>query len=199
MARTLTAAFITELTAATMRPVVFVEAFFDVANPVRIWSGIGTRVWNGFEWTGVGDLLGISRISETADIRASGISISLSGIPSSFIALVLINARRGKAVTVYLGFLDSSGNVIANPATSFLGKMDVPAISEGPETSTVSIQVESDLISLDRAVGRRYTDEDQQHEFNGDFGFEFVEAVLELKLAWGGEGIPISVDISRAA
>lgn len=190
MARSLTAAMITEIKAGTMRPVIFVEIEF-LSGTTRVWSGIGTFSFDGKTWIGVGDLGKISRIPETSQIAPSGITLSLSGIPASMVTNVLTDSRQGKPVKIWLGALDSNDVLIVDPYQSFAGRMDVPAIEEGPETSTATFTVENELIDLKRTRVRRYTPDDQIIDFPGDKGFDYVGGLQEINLQWGfGASIP---------
>jgi hypothetical protein len=155
-----------------------------ISGTVRAWSGIGDLSWDSQTWTGTGTLLTISSVEEKDEISANGITVSLAGIPSSMISLALSDCKQGAAGYVYLGFLDGS-SVVSDPILLFEGKLDIPAISENPETSTISISYESRLIDLERPRENRYTDEDQQRLFVGDLGLQFVPSLQDLTLTWG--------------
>ena len=183
MARDLTAGVITQLQAASVEVGVLFEGEF-ASGWVRFWSGVGTLSWDGKSWSGVGTLLGISGIDETNEIRASGLTVSLSGVPSDLLSAALGDARSGKTGRVYLAFF-SSGSIVADPILQFEGRLDVPAIEDGPDTATISISYESELIDLERARERRYTPEDQAIDFPGDLGFDYVAALQDAQITWG--------------
>jgi hypothetical protein len=183
MARDLTAGVITQLQAASVEVGVLFEGEF-ASGWVRLWSGVGTLSWDGKSWSGVGTLLGISGIDETNEIRASGLTVSLSGVPSDLLSAALGDARSGKTGRVYLAFF-SGGSIVADPILQFEGRLDVPAIEDGPETATISISYESELIDLERARERRYTPEDQAIDFPGDLGFDYVAALQDAQITWG--------------
>lgn len=183
MARDLTASVITQLQAASVEVGVLFEGEF-ASGWVRLWSGVGTLSWDGKSWSGVGTLLGISGIDETNEIRASGLTVSLSGVPSDLLSAALGDARSGKTGRVYLAFF-SSGSIVADPILQFEGRLDVPAIEDGPDTATISISYESELIDLERARERRYTPEDQAIDFPGDLGFAYVAALQDAQITWG--------------
>jgi len=102
MARDLTSGMQAEVQAPVLRPVIFYEGEFSTGT-LRLWSGLGTIAWNGQTWTGAGNAIGFSEIAETADIRAAGMTVSLSGNVSSLIAAALAEARYGKPGKVWLG------------------------------------------------------------------------------------------------
>jgi len=82
---------------------------------------------------------------------------------------------------------DTSRNVIADVYTVFKGKMDVLNISEQGNTATITLNIESRLISFDLPINRKYTLEDQQVDFPNDVGFEFIPDLQDKEITWGKE------------
>ena len=199
MSRTLTSGMLGVTTAEIVRPAYFVRMVFDSGespNVLNIWNGIGDLAYGGNTYTGTGDLLSISQITETADIQASGINVSLAGVKSSLIVIAKDHDYQGRPLTVSLGAFDASGSLIADPVIVFSGFMDTMTISESGQYSTISIAVENKLISFERSKVRRYTAEDQKIDYplklangndnpNYDAGFEFVTAIVQKEIIWG--------------
>ena len=181
--RGLTTAVSKEIAKQAIQPIVFVELEFDSAT-LRVWSGYGSLTWNSLTWLGSGDLGSISAVEETEELTAKGITLELAGVPSENIALALTEKYRGRPAKIWLGFLDANLDVIANPKRIFSGRMDVMVIDEGPETSTIAVTVESRLIDLLKTRERRYTHEDQQIDFPGDMGLEFVSDLQNKDVRW---------------
>jgi hypothetical protein len=181
MTRTLSPAYRAQLDEGTVRPIMFFEGVF-AAGTVRLWTGVGEVTWNGVPWVGAGQLLGISTISETADLRASGMTVTLSGISSSVIALVLDQARLGLPGRVWFGFTDAAGVIVADPYLAFEGKLDVPSISDDGTQCTVSIAYENHLIDLERPRLFRWTHEQQQALHPGSMGFEYVAGLADKQI-----------------
>ena len=188
MSRTLTSGMLGVTTAEIVRPAYFVRMVFDSGespNVLNIWNGIGDLAYGGNTYTGTGDLLSISQITETADIQASGINVSLAGVKSSLIVIAKDHDYQGRPLTVSLGAFDASGSLIADPVIVFSGFMDTMTISESGQYSTISIAVENKLISFERSKVRRYTAEDQKIDHPTDKGFEFVTAIVQKEIIWG--------------
>lgn len=183
MPRNLTAALLAEFQAKNLRPAIFVQIQFT-SGISYIWSGVGSVQWNGQTWLGVGAFGNISAIEESSNIQANGVTLSLSGIDSTLIAKALNELRQNYPVQMWFGAIDG-GNVVADPWNCFSGRIDVPTVDEGAQTSTISINVESRLIDLQRSRERRYTDQDQQGEFPGDLGFQYVPALQDFSGVWG--------------
>jgi hypothetical protein len=96
--------------------------------------------------------------------------------------------RLNAPVKLWLGVLNEADAVIVDPYESFGGRMDVPSIEEGGETSTIKLRVENRLVDFNRARERRFTHEDQQIDYPGDLGFEYVAGYQEWNGVWGKPG-----------
>src|ERR1019366_8102729 len=95
---------------------------------VYIWSGMGPIVWSGHTWKGAGLILSISALEEGSTVEARGITLSLSGIDTTLLPIVLEDYKLGGAVTVYLAAFDSSGVIVADPIPAWGGRMDHPNV-----------------------------------------------------------------------
>lgn len=182
--RTMTPALEAELIARDVRPALFFEGEF-ASGFVRFWSGLGDVSWNGQTWTGAGNLIGFGGVEEGGDVIARGTQISLSGVPSSLVSAVITDARQGLPGRLWVALLAADRTVIADPVLAFLGRLDVPTISDGAETCTVTITYESRLIDLNRPRELRYTHEAQQQLYPGDMGFQYVTTIQDKDLPWG--------------
>mgnify|MGYP003113231142 FL=1 len=154
-------------------------------SQLNIWNGIGDLAFGGNTYTGTGDLLSISAITETSDVQATGIDVNLTGIKTSFIAIAKNHEYQGRPLTVSLGAFNASGSLIADPVIVFSGFMDTMTISESGNHSSISVSVENKLVSFERAKVRRYTAEDQKIDHANDKGFEFVTAIVQKEIIWG--------------
>jgi hypothetical protein len=180
----MTAAMAVQLSASHIRPLFLMSAQFTDGT-IYVWSGMGTLSWNGQTWIGLGTLGTISGVEESSEIKANNVTFTLSGIDPSLLGEALNQARQGYPVTLWFGFLDDQLNVVADPVQAYSGRMDVPVIEEGSDTSTISLTVENRLIDLNRTKERRYTDQDQQIDFPGDTGFRYVAALQNWNGVWG--------------
>lgn len=180
MARDLTSGMQAAVVAKSLTPIFFYEGEFS-GGTLRLTSAAGIT-WNGQIWA-AGHLIGIGAIEETTEIRASGLQITL-GFDASVLQTALAQVRSGKPGRVWIGVLDSSGAIIADPYLAFEGRLDVSDIVMGGEVCTVQIAYESRLIDLERARERRYTTEDQHIEYPDDTGFDGVPALQEAQTLW---------------
>lgn len=182
--RTLDPATEAALDAALTRPAWLAKIEFE-SGFLYVWTGMSDLNWDGHIWTPVGGNGLVAGVPETDEIRAEGVRLELSGIPSANLALAIGSVRQGKTATVYLAFLDDAGAIIGVPIESFTGRVDAPQIDDSGDTASISIAVESDMILLRRRRTRRYTNRDQKMDFSADNGFEHVVAVAAGRDVFG--------------
>jgi hypothetical protein len=112
-------------------------------------------------------------------------TISFSGLESSFVAIALTENYRGRLIKIYLGCLDSTNQPVSNMYQLFAGRMDVMTINEDGQTANITISAENVLIDLERARMRKYTDEEQRKRFPGDSSLELVASLQDKQISWG--------------
>jgi hypothetical protein len=193
MSRGLTSGILAELPKGLVYPIILVQITFKDGIQYA-WTGIGNLVWSGNTYTGVGQLGKIGPITEDTAVQAQGLQLELTGVPQNLLNEALGQCQQGNAVNVYFGFLDSSGNVIADPYLAFSGRMDIPTIDEGAETATITLTAENRLIDLQRPRQRNFTQSDQIRDFPADTGFQYVALLQQLNLTWGkAQNVPLKV------
>jgi len=183
MARSLTAAVITEITSQSVIPIILVKLEFDSAD-LNVWTGIGNLTYSGDVYLGTGNIGGISPIEESANLKANGVTLSLSGIPSSLISSALSEDYQDRPATIWFGVFDTSQSLIADPIQIFKGRMDVIVISEAGESTVLELSIENELVHLERPNERRYTPQDQQLLYPADKGFGFVANIQDKQIIW---------------
>lgn len=210
MARSIIQEIIDASEKVTVVPFFAVELLFDSPNELRFWSGIGDLTIDGDTYTGAGDLLKVSDVRESSDIAANGATLTMSGVPSDLISLAIDEPYQGRIAKIKFGLIDrdlledalllteggdflttEAGEYIdltvsqpANYFDLFVGYMDQMNIQEGPQFSTISISVESKLVTLEKPNNARYTDNYQQSQYSGDLAFEFVNRIQDEDLTW---------------
>ena len=184
MSRILSSAFNAALSDSAVAPILLFEGEFT-SGFVRFWTGAGTLLWDGKEWTGGGNLLAVSPMEEVSGVLAAGASVSLSGVPADMVQIAIEEARQGLPGRSWFGLLKQDGTVIADPAAMFAGRLDVPDIAADGSTVTITLTYENRLIDMDRPREFRYTDQSQRAIFPDDAGFEFVTSLQEAEIVWG--------------
>jgi hypothetical protein len=184
MPRSMTPAAEAALMEQDLRPVLFFEGAFPTAL-VRFWTGLTAIDWNGETWIGAGNLIGISAVEEGTEVAATGLTVSMAGVPTTLVSAVIADAEQGLPGRIWIGFLDPAGGLIIDPVQVFAGRLDVPQIADGAETCVITITYESRLIDLNRPREFRYTHESQQVLYPGDLGLEYVAGLQDKEIAWG--------------
>lgn len=192
--RDLPAYLSSELEADVVRPALLYEGeFLTVGGTVqylRLWSGYGTLSWNGADWLGEGRLMGFSPIEETQDLKAAGFQVSISGQYSDHIALALSTSQlsQGRSGKIWLAFFDEDGQtMLVEPLLLKRGKLDTVTTEDRGGDATIAAQYEEQLVRLRSSNGRRWTHDDQQIDYPGDRGFEYVAALQDAPIHWGGQ------------
>lgn len=184
MSRDLTASYLSAMQADVVNLALFFEGEFN-SGTLRLWTGAKDITWNSQTWSAVGTFLGISVMTETSDIVANGVTVTLSGVDPANITLAISEARQGLKGRVWVAVMTDPETVIADPFQSFVGLLDVPEIKDEGESTTISITYESRLVDLQRPREFRYTHESQKILYPDDLGFEYVASIQEQEITWG--------------
>jgi hypothetical protein len=216
MPRAITAGFAQAIAAKGNKPALFFEVNF-LSGPVYLWSGTQSIVWNSRTWLGAGGLINVSTVEESSTVEAKGITLSMSGVSTSFLADILDEFQVGLPAIVYLGFFADTGtsgsggyglggygsggygsggygsgsgtgggvSLIPDPVIAWAGRTDQPTIEMDGSTATISVNCEHRFVEMNVAVDRRYTNEDQQLDYPGDRGLEFVNSIQDVRIFWG--------------
>lgn len=187
-------------------PIIMIEMFFDEAT-LRMFTGYGMMEFGGEDYYGMGNFIGISPIEETQETSARGVTVSLNGIPSSLISVVLTSRSRGRQFRMYLSYIntkqsvaveDGSGvvltesgdrvllenQVVGNPYRIFSGIMDVIEFDDAGQEAFIRMSVENALIIGQRPKLRRYTKEDQRKIFPSDKGLDLINSLQDKEVVW---------------
>ena len=185
-------------------PFFAVQFDFD-SQPIRVWTGTGTLVYEGLSYTGTGNLLNVSSIEETSEMAVRGATLTMTGIPSELLSLALQEPYQGRACNIYFGMFrkgalltessvyllkEDGGKIFLETQETgltqlFTGYMDEMNIEEGADFATIEMRVENKLIDLERARVRRFTSAYQKSKYPGDKGLDFVEDLQDKEIVWG--------------
>ena len=206
MSRDLSTVTLESIQEGVVYPFFAVELLFDGSNTIRMWTGQGTlNLEDGTEWIGLGSLLDISTVEETAEMAVKGATITLSGVSSEALSLALSEPYQGRVCNIYFGtfsvgkvlqesgsfILLQNGGKIQLEAIStgfnqlFSGYMDQMNISDGGDTCNIELRVENRLIDLERARVARFTSGYQKSIYPDDLGLDFIEDLQDKDISWG--------------
>lgn len=185
MTRTLHASWLSQSVAALSQPIQLAEIEFR-SQMLRLCTGIGDVTWNGQTWIGNGWFEPTDGMLETEEFSEESVDIRLVGVPAATASLVLQESKHGGTLKVWLGFLNSSGAVIADPAPIIpLAHFDYAEIDEMAEGADVRLIYRNFFLDLEKTREYRWNGESQKLFFPGDRGFEYVEGLSKRKLWWG--------------
>ena len=206
MSRDLAANTATQYAASHVNSIIFVKLEFDTAEPnqtgtIRLHNGLGTYTWNANDgagvqsWYGTGDLGKISAIEEGDEISPYGIKLTLSGIDTSIAAEAARETYYQRPVTLYIGALNASDELVATPDVIWTGFIDTMDAVLGDEAGdSIQVTAESELAMFERSGNYLYTNAQQQHDSpigpdsnnpQPDTFFTHLQEMEDLTLDWG--------------
>lgn len=181
--RSVDAAISTAMAAPVVRGIYFVRLCFD-SGTVAWHSGFGNITLDGIVYTGAGVLSSIPAIKEETGVKASGVTVGMSGIPESVVALAIgqpyINRR---AYVHYTPLDDNDQPVAATPVLLFRGTMDSINGTMGSNAS-FTVSLKSRLADWERPRKILYSDVEQQQLHPGDRGMEYIAQLSQKKIIW---------------
>lgn len=157
--------FSAEQDAALRKRIVRMHVFVKIdlgSEVVRVWDGQGSQIADAQTWIGASEIGAIEGLETDDAIRSSGITLSLSGIPSDSIDAGVVErtravAYKGKALDVYYGVFNvDTGAVIGALIPVWGGFCDVMTFSYGETFSCVLPAERYDSV-MRRTNGARMT------------------------------------------
>ncbi len=150
-----------------------------------IWSGPGDLVWDAQTFKGVGSLGSIAVITEGVEVAAEGTTVTLSGIDPILLAECLTDIQPGAPAKIWFGLVTPQCVLIGTPYLQFSGLVDVPTVTPGVDTISISLALESRMLDLARPSMRRYTSADQRLYYPHDSSMSWVEQLGDTANRWG--------------
>ena len=168
-------------------------------SPIQRYSNAFQSIyWNDDgggdkEYIGLGNLASISVLTETEELAAETIQLTLSGIPNATITDVFADDYIGEPVYLWYGTLDKATYAVEGgqngPVLVFAGRMDFANITFG-DTCTITVNATSRLADWERPRGGRFNEVYQQRHVDlTDDGFQYVQALQDKPVSWGGNSL----------
>jgi hypothetical protein len=152
---------------------------------LRLATSPGTIQIGGQDYLGVGNIIGISSLDESTELRSFGMAVQLAGIPRDAISIALGEAYRNRRAQIWeVPFVCTTWQPLADPVLLFRGRMDQMSIELGA-TATVKITLENRMRDWERAPGILWTHDEQQLRHAGDTFFAFVSDTAKT-VTWPG-------------
>lgn len=184
--RNASAAVLTELGSTSNAPFHLFQVLWD-SGTVYLTDSATEISWGGQTYTALGSMLGFGNIEESAGLQATGVDLTLSGVPTSLVSSFMTEDFIDRHVKIYKGFFDANGAVIADPILIFEGLMDAPDFVEAVEdnSTVITIPASNQWMAFDKVNGRMTNTNSQARYFSGDKGFNFVPGLNEKIITWG--------------
>lgn len=125
-------------------------------------------------------LLSIDNVSETAD-SAQGLRLVFSGVSDAAIAAVQTEDVQGRPCELHLAVIDEG--VLRVDEGVWIGEMDVMTAEDDTEPR-ITITAEHQMTLWERARVVLCSDAEQQAEYPGDLGCEYVAQMETATIAW---------------
>jgi hypothetical protein len=163
--------------------------FCNAASPITV---------NGITFTNLGSLLQLSDIKRDIKATSSDLSVSLTGVDGTNVAVVLGSDIKGSRIEVWRGFLDSNNQIITTPTQQFFkryqGIVSNYSITEDfneqlrIRVATVGLSCASFRTILENRVGGvRTTPKIWQVYYPGDTSMNRVPAIAGSYFDFGGQ------------
>ncbi len=172
-------------------PAHLIELRLDAADGGTIWVTDSYRsiIWGGNTYTALGHMLGFSGLAESAELRVADISVTLSGVDQTMIAIVLDAEYIDRRFLIYQFFLNTSDAVIADPVLIHDGRIAEAAVQEDGEggASSVTLKSRDSFADFERLNGRHTNALEQRYLFPNDASFDTLSQLAgqNRQLIWG--------------
>lgn len=150
------------------------------SSPIRVHSGLGTIIWGGHDWIGVGARGFIELPVEAMGAASFAGKMVLGGLPSEIDEHLTANVR-GVDVDVYFGVVTERAGttLIGTPVSAFIGFADDMSDSETFDdkgsSRTITLAISSGPSQRSQG-GSVHTYEDQKVASPGDTAGRWVKA-----------------------
>lgn len=186
--RSMVAANVTQIDSRHTHPVIMSKMEFD--TPAYAHTGSGTITYDTNDYLGVGNHGGLSGVEETEDVVPNEITLELNGLDSSYLTAAMDSTNYGDRVTLFWGYRNDAGDLVGDPWVFYRGRVQRSGAVRG-EDNIISITIQHVLAVLNKRIGTKYTDEEQQKKYPGDTMFSRVAEVATKTLLWGEAAKPV--------
>lgn len=150
----------------------------------RAWAGVAPLEYNGYQWTGAGNLISVAPVKATTDLQIQELKFTLSGVSTEMLALLEENVRN-RIGTAALACLDERGQIIRHPWEMLECELDYQEFDADDDgTCKVSVIGRAGLYTLDRPLDEVMSPENHKLTYPEDTGFDLLPTLQNKKTAW---------------
>lgn len=165
-----------------------VFAFMDFeGEPSFIHSGVGVLTWANEDWFGLGNFGSVEAINDSMGVGApSRLRLTLVPVAAEYLNSAVNEKSWGRVCELYLGAVNSEGQLVGTPELMIRGLMGAPEAVVGGDDGAVSIVVEDVRSLLNRSNGLRATTHDHQQEAPNDMFYQWLPKMTDHKFIFNG-------------
>lgn len=186
----LAASNLTEVQAASLRPVILVRLDFPSGELFLTDVRAPGLTYGGDTYTCDGTLQGISPISERADGKVANCEVLLSYANATVLAAARDDKFHYSEAEIAFGFLSAATNTFVTTPDS-LGNWYMSSAEIDTGGTLVRLTLEPTIIDLRQASLITSSDADQQKRYSGDTFFKHTAALDEKQIQWGGDHLVV--------
>lgn len=160
------------------------EFLFD-SGTTRVHTGVGEITINGFVYFGLGTLGEVGAVEENNSTSATKLSVTLSGLETQMLGIVLNEECVGRKVNTYIVVFDDHFKTLAVNLL-FRGKISSSALRAG-SASAINYTISNVFEEWDKGRPWRYTDESVRKLNAGDRIMRYVSQMAERSIFWGSK------------
>lgn len=168
-------------------------------TPKRWWTGWGKIRSGGYEWQGIGNMIGISDLSTSYGPSADQITLSLSGATQEMMTLTKEAKARvyRREITVYQQFFEvAPQDATAQPWSPlgpafvvYTGRMDQMKFkssrsNDGDATRSIELTAEGLFTNRNAPPNGRWSDADQKRRYPDDKGCDRMHIYTNYSPTW---------------
>ena len=176
-------------------PIDFVSIIVDSTNPSQqlfISNGYKEFTFGGEVYSPTHELINISSIDHTLDVRSNAIQITIGAVADSAVQTIAGLQVVGSPVTIYRGYVDEdTGDLVSEPYNRWSGLITNYGFTEDNQRNgTVTFQIDCRNIVvalLERTYGRFTSIPGFQRYNSSDQSMEFVASLVDWNPRFGAE------------
>ena len=152
-------------------------------------------VFGGNTYTALGQVLAVSPLDETGTVKTDRLKLRASIVDTAILAFLIGPASeyRNRRIKIYVQLLGTEWQPVADPIQRWSGFMDKISVVRNTAGATGDTRasgyiemtcVRAGLQRFRAEDGLRMTHAQQQLEYPGDMGFEYIELLVNSPIIW---------------
>lgn len=151
---------------------------------LRLHTGLGVLKWNGYDWTGMGELASVGKL-KSASGSPNKLDLTLAALDDGIKAEVLAGGWQGRRGQVFVGNIGADGK-LEFVERVFSGDMDTAPIVQG-QTNAITLTLVDRLADWNKKGSRRHTNESHLAEYPLDHCHKYALMMEDFSLYWGSQ------------